>query len=171
MKDVQIRTTIPADHGPLAEALIRVHALDGYPVEGVDDALSWVELPNALGQWTALVDGRPVGHAALMSPASGDAAPRLLAEDHGQPLDQIGVLAHLFVDPGARRLGVATHLLRIAEEFGDQAQLNLVLDVMNKDAGAIALYQHHGWELLGPIEHRPVHGLPVQGVALARRIR
>lgn len=168
MNDVEIRPTIPADLDTLADVLVQVHAVDGYPVEGVDEPRAWVELPDSLGQWTALLCGRPVGHVALLRPCPGDGAPTLLDGDATATLGDVGVLARLFIAPAARRRSLADALMRVVEEAADQAHLTVVLDVMEKDAAAIKLYESRGWKLLGGIKHEAGQGAPVEALAFAR---
>lgn len=153
MRGIEIRPTIPTDLDALADVLVQVHELDGYPVEGVDEPRAWVELPEALGQWTALLDGQPVGHAALLRPAASDSAPGLLARQEHVPPTQIAVLGRLFVAPGARGRAIAHELMEAAEVKAGEAGLSLVLDVMLKDETAIGLYKRRGWRILGQFEH------------------
>ena len=149
----------------LADVLVLVHACDGYPVEGVDDARAWVELPEALGQWTALLRNRPVGHVALLRPALEDGAPALLAAEGG-PVDRVAVLARLFVSPNARGKGIANALMAAAESNAHQMQLGLVLDVLTKDRRALQLYEARGWRRLGRIVHQFGENCREDGYAL-----
>lgn len=166
MSDVEIRPTIPDDLDALAEVLVQVHASDGYPVEGVDDPRAWVDPPNAVGQWTALLDGRPAGHIALMRPTPEDGAPEMLARREGMPLAKIAVLGRLFVAPEARGHGLAGALMDAAEVVAVQSDLTVVLDVMAKDTAAINLYEKRGWETLGTFGHALPEGENVAAWAL-----
>ncbi|RAF71199.1 GNAT family N-acetyltransferase, partial [Burkholderia multivorans] len=150
MSVVEVRSTIPADLDTLSNVLVRVHAIDGYPVEGVAAPRTWIDLPEALGQWTALLDGEPVGHVALMPPGPGDLAPDLLAKDvETLGLPEIAVVARLFVDPRARGREAAKRLLDVVEVWALRRGLTPALDVMKKDGAAIRLYESRGWHLLG----------------------
>ena len=169
MSEVQIRPTIPADLDALAEILVEVHAHDGYPVEGVDFPRDWVELSDAIGQWTALLDGEPVGHVALMPPSAGDAAPALLLQRQEAASARIAVLARLFVDPRARRRKAAKRLLDVVENKALEDGLIPVLDVMKKDRAAIRLYESRGWEVLGTIDHPVPESASEPGYAFALR--
>ncbi|MGL5829446.1 MAG: GNAT family N-acetyltransferase [Angustibacter sp.] len=146
-----IRPRTDDDLPALAAALVEVHAIDGYPVEGVDNPLAWLDLPNAIGTWTADLDGRPVGHVALTEPGPGDEAPRLFAEQHGS--EPTAVLGRLFVSPTARGQGLAEQLVRTAMDAAATAGRRAVLDVMRKDRAAIRLYQRLGWSALGIFDH------------------
>ncbi|MGL5829701.1 MAG: GNAT family N-acetyltransferase [Angustibacter sp.] len=160
-----IRPRTDDDLPALAAALVEVHAIDGYPVEGVDDPLAWLDLPNAIGAWTAELDGEPVGHVALTEPGPGDEASRQFVELHGpQPT---AVLGRLFVSPAARGQGLAEQLTRTAMTAAADAGRRAVLDVMQKDHAAIRLYERLGWSRLGTFEHRHGEGLAEPGLALA----
>ncbi|WP_368245198.1 N-acetyltransferase family protein [Janibacter sp. Y6] len=165
MSDIEIRPTIPADLDALADILLQVHATDGYPVEGVDDARAWVDLPKALGQWTALLEGQPVGHVALKRPDLGDGAPRLLTEQQGVPPSRIATLARLFVSPTARGRSAARCLLDAALDRARRDDLAVVLDVMSKDRNAIQLYRSSGWRFLGELDHVITQGSRVKALA------
>ncbi len=156
MNDMEIHPTAPSDLNALAQVLVDVHATDGYPVEGVGDPRSWLVLPDALGQWTALLEGRPVGHIALLPPAPSDGAPDLLVQRDGVSRESIAVVARLFVSPRARGRAIGRSLLETAEDRARESRSHLVLDVMAKDEAAINLYKSQGWSILGPIVH--VHG-------------
>lgn len=165
MSRMEIRPTVPADLDDLADALIQVHSTDGYPVEGVADPQAWLHLPAALGQWTALLDGTPVGHVGMTRPAHGDAAPTMLAEREGAPRDDIAVLVRLFVAPAARGQGLAGHLVDKVERHARSLHLRLTLNVMQKDQSAISLYKWRGWSILGKFDH--AHGAESRTVAIA----
>lgn len=165
MSGVQIRPTIPADLDALADVLVEVHAADGYPVEGVDDPRAWVTLSDSIGQWTALLEGRPVGHVALLWPNPGDGGPGLLTEQQGVPLSRIAVLARLFVSPTARGRSAARRLMDAALGRARCKDLKVVLDVMAKDGRAIELYRSSGWQLLGELDHAVTQESHVKALA------
>ena len=165
MNSIEIRPTAPADLADLAIALVQVHRTDGYPVEGVENPSSWVELPDAIGQWTALLKGKPVGHVALLRPSTGDGAPQLMVEKSGVPVSRVAVLARLFVAPHARGRGLAWRLVATVEVVAREAGLSVVLDVMSKDVAAIKLYERRGWVELGRLGHQLDRGPDVPAVA------
>ncbi|WP_434967705.1 GNAT family N-acetyltransferase [Janibacter indicus] len=156
MSEVEIRPTIPADLDSLADVLVDVHAADGYPVEGVEDPSAWLRLSAPIGQWTALHESRPVGHVALVRPDAGDAGPRLLSKQEEFPLEEIAVLARLFVAPDHRGRSVAERLVRVAEACARAEGLRVSLEVMMKDVAAIRLYKKLGWKSIGEFEY--AHG-------------
>lgn len=167
MSDVEIRPTIADDLDALADVLVQVHAVDGYPVEGVEAPRTWVELNDPIGQWTALLGQRVVGHIAVLHPDAGDGAPHLLAEQSKIALAEIGVVARLFVSPTFRGQAIGRDLLDAAEAGACNSGFHLVLDVMTKDTAAIKLYKSRGWRILGEIEHLGAEGQLHKAFAMA----
>ena len=153
MSDVEIRPTIRADLGALAEVLRQVYETDSYPVEGVDNALAWVDLPEALGQWTALSNGTPVGHIALLRPSEDDQGAVHVAASERAEIDDLVVVARLFVHPGHRGQGVASVLLDQAEAKAVELGRTAILDVIGKDTAAKSLYGSRGWKVVAQVDH------------------
>ena len=61
-------------------------------------------------------------------------------------MQPIWILNDLFVDPAARRRGVATALLRAARDYArDTGAAKLTLETHVTNAGAQALYEAEGW--------------------------
>ena len=160
-----IRPRTNADLPALAQVLVEVHALDGYPVEGVDDPLAWLDLPDAIGAWTAEFDGQIVGHVALTEPGTSDHAPRMFAAKVGS--EPVAVLGRLFVSPRARSRGIAQLLAEEASRAAAAAGRRPVLDVMEKDRVAIRLYERLGWSALGRVRHRYGASLTESAIAMA----
>ena len=148
-----IRERRDDDIPALAAALVEVHRLDGYPVEGVESPEAWLRLDNLLGAWTAEIDGRPVGHVALTEPGPGDDAARLWSEQTGAPLDTIAVVARMFVAPSGRGHALGRRLTQAAMSAAEHADRRAVLDVMHKDHAAIHTYESLGWKRFADLEH------------------
>lgn len=146
-----VRPRRATDLPQLAEVLRKVHALDGYPVEGVADAESWLQSTNELAAWVATRGGEPVGQIMVARPQDDDAAPAMFSGRH--PNEGVAVLGRLFVSPDARGNSLAEHLMKAAKIYADTQGLVLVLDVMLKDKAAIHLYERLGWVSLGEVEH------------------
>lgn len=166
MSSAEIRPTTPADVDALADVLVQVHAKDGYPVEGIAEPQSWLTLTDPLGQWTASLNGQPVGHVAMTRPGHGDAAASMLEELEGASSATIAVLVRLFVAPAARGASIAEQLMETVETRARTTGLRLTLDVMEKDRQAIALYKRRGWAVLGAFEHRYGAGLRTSALAM-----
>lgn len=153
---VTVRTRRPGDLQALGEVLRRVHALDGYPVEGVADPRAWLLPPRELTAWTAEYDGAPIGHASLTAADTADDAAAMWQRSTGKAVANVAIPVRLFVDPAHRRRGAGLLLMRAAQTYAGRHGLTLVFDVMLKDRDAIRLYEGLGCTRLGTIEHR--HG-------------
>ena len=155
-----IRPRRADDLDALADVLVRVHAVDGYPVEGVEHPIAWLTPPRQLAAWTALVCDTPVGHIALIkADRDDDAAAVWLRHAPGGELDRVAIPVRLFVDPDHRRLGAGKQLMAAVVEYAHAHALDLVFDVMLKDRAAIHLYETLGFRRLGTIDHRHSDGL------------
>jgi GNAT superfamily N-acetyltransferase len=155
-----IRPRQPGDLDALADVLVRVHALDGYPVEGVEHPKAWLTPPRQLAAWTALVSDTPVGHIALhKADRDDDAAAMWLQSEPEADLESVAIPVRLFVDPEYRGLGAAKQLMAAVFEYAHAHGLVLVFDVMLKDRAAIHLYETLGCRRLGTIDHRHSDGL------------
>lgn len=157
--DITIRRRQPSDVPELAAILGRVHAQDGYPVEGVADPAAWIEPPRELAGWTALLSDRPIGHISLTEADPTDDAARLWVSLSGGDYADLAVPVRLFVDPHHRALGVGHALMRAAHEHGAALDKRIVFDVMLKDQQAIRLYEALGCHEIGRITHHHSDGL------------
>jgi ribosomal protein S18 acetylase RimI-like enzyme len=156
-EEITIRTRQDHDLAELGELLREVHALDGYPVEGVDNPRAWLTLPRNLGIWVAELDGQVVGHVALTHPQEDDQAVRLWRElNTAAEPDSLAVLGRLFVSPTARGRHLGRRLTETATHHARALGRQVVLDVMVKDQAAIRTYRALGWQFLGDIQHE--HG-------------
>ncbi|MBE1876160.1 hypothetical protein [Myceligenerans pegani] len=90
-----IRPRQDADIPYLAAALVRVHALDGYPVEGVADPEAWVRHPNEMQSWTADDDGTPIGQITLTRAEPADDAARAWRDETGGNIDRLVIPVRL----------------------------------------------------------------------------
>ncbi|TDU05607.1 acetyltransferase (GNAT) family protein [Streptomyces sp. 846.5] len=165
---VTVRLRREGDVPAAAEGLIEVHAVDGYPVEGVDHPEAWLKPPGLLQAWVAEQAGTIVGHVAITSPGS-EAAVSLLCEQYGDRKTGVAVVARLFVVPEARRLGTGEQLMRAVSDFASVHGIHLVLDVLTKDEAAIRLYARLGWQSLGSVHHLYGHGKQARAIAMHYR--
>ncbi|MEU6439308.1 GNAT family N-acetyltransferase [Streptomyces sp. NPDC047046] len=134
-RPVTVRPRLPEDLPSAGAALVRVHASDGYPVEGVADPVGWL-LPEGLAAaWVAVVDGEVAGHVAVVE--AGGAL----------------VLVRLFVVREVRRGGAGEALVRAAEGFARERGRGLELEVLGKDRAAMRLYERLGWRRGGELVH------------------
>ena len=155
-----IRPRRSEDLDALADVLVRVHAVDGYPVEGVEHPRAWLTPPRQLAAWTALVSETPIGHIALVKAnRDDDAAAMWLRCAPGSELDSVVIPVRLFVDPEHRRLGAGKQLMAAVLHYAHAHALVVVFDVMLKDRAAIHLYETLGCQRLCTIDHRHGDGL------------
>lgn len=148
-----VRERTAADLRGAAAALVEVHRTDGYPVEGVDDPVAWLDGAAVRRAWIAELRGRVVGHISISEPRPDDAAAHLWRATPGGAHDTVAVLGRLFVVTEARRRAAGERLVRAAQDHAREHGLRLVLDVMAKDAAAVALYERLGWRRIGRTEH------------------
>lgn len=158
MNDVEVRPRKNADIPELAQVLVRVHARDGYPVEGVADPEAWLTPPRELAAWTALFAGSPIGHISLTRATDSDDAAILWHGATGLDIDQLAIPVRLFVDPRHRQGGAGKLLMAAAQNFASTHGLAMAFDVMLKDHDAIRLYEALGCKRIGTIDHRHSDG-------------
>ncbi len=149
---IVIRQRVDADLPEAATALVKVHAVDGYPVEGVSQPEAWLSPRGLINSWVAVKSGIVVGHVAITRPAD-EWAVSLWIEQSGESADSVAVLARLFVVPEARKLAAGESLMRAAVDYARSRGIRLVLDVLAKDAAAIRLYTRLGWRSIGSALH------------------
>lgn len=128
--------------------LAEVHAADGYPMYWPTDPAGWLTPENMLAAWVAEDEHGLIGHVALCS-ADGESAAPLWSEASGLSPEHLGVVAKLFGAPRARGRGVGAALLATVCAEASIRGLHPVLEVLDHDRGAIALYERMGWRLAG----------------------
>lgn len=148
---VQIRHRNAADMAAL-EALAReVHRVDGYPPYlPHDDFVGFLDYAGAIASWVAVIDERVVGQISLHQTSSRQVM-ALAAERLDRATVELAVVARLLVDHGHRRSGVARSLLSGAVDAAVKQGRVPILDVVDRFAAAIALYEHEGWMRLGTV--------------------
>ena len=158
-----IRQRRDSDIPAAADGLIKVHAVDGYPVEGVSQPESWLTPPGMITSWIAEQSGTVIGHVAI-SRADEEEAVSFWINLNQESKEKVAVLARLFVVPEARKKSVGERLMREAVDYANRRGLRLVLDVLTKDASAIRLYERMGWTQIGTAIH--AYGAGQQAQAL-----
>jgi len=139
---VPIRIRAGTDLPGCVAVLRRVYQSNGYPGRWPADPVGWLVPENEAAAWVAELDGEIAGHVGLVR-----GMPRLRVPDF-EPQDLAGIV-RLYVDPAARRHGLARELLDVATGRARDLGLQPVLDVVDGAAGAIALYERAGWRLAG----------------------
>lgn len=156
---VAIRPRQPEDLSELGKVLVRVHELDGYPVEGVENPEAWLTPPHQIAAWTALLDNQPIGQVSLTEAGPEDDAARVWVNKTGGEYADVAIPVRLFVDPAHRTRGAGKQLMLAAYQEAESLSRHLVFDVMLKDQKAIQLYESLGSRRLGTITHHHSEGL------------
>lgn len=149
---VLIRPRLDSDIPQTAAGLVRVHARDGYPVEGVSQPAAWLTPHGLINAWVAVKSEIIIGHVAITRPTD-EWAVLLWIEQSGEDTGRVAVLARLFVVPEARSMAVGEGLMRAAVDYAHSQGIRLVLDVLAKDTAAIRLYTRLGWKNIGSAVH------------------
>jgi GNAT superfamily N-acetyltransferase len=156
---VVIRRRSDSDLPQLAQVLVRVHAADGYPVEGVADPQAWLTPPREVAAWTALLPGQPIGQISLTRAADDDDAAILWQRATGGDIGKLVIPVRLFIDPPHRRLGAGAQLMLAAHSYSTIHSLAMAFDVMLKDQAAIQLYEAVGCRRIGIVEPHHSYGM------------
>jgi len=109
-----------------------------FPIE------QFVVREGELATWTALADGRPVGHVAVLE-ASDELFGPHWERGHGLPPDRLGVMSALFVDPSVRGAGLGRRLHDVSVGWLHEQDRGPCLDVAPVHEGALRLYASVGW--------------------------
>lgn len=169
---IELRQRSRSDLPRLLDIITAVHAETGYPVDGpfcfeafldpppdqLLHAITAVLTPAAADQQQD-ADGEqqhPIaGHAMIMSPSAGAGAGGVLNPasrahlERGGTMEDHAVLSRFFVDPAAQARGVGSVLLQEATAWAGREGRRLVLVVLEKDDGAVRLYDRAGWVRVG----------------------
>jgi GNAT superfamily N-acetyltransferase len=154
-----IRPRTDDDLPDLAAALVRVHDLDGYPVEGVASPEAGLRHNHELQSWIAVEGGKPIGQITLTHAAPDDDAARAWRKHDGGSIDRLAIPARLFVDPDHRGSGAGRLLMEAAVNFARTRGLAIAFDVMLKDRAAIRLYERLGAQRIADLTHQYGDGL------------
>jgi ribosomal protein S18 acetylase RimI-like enzyme len=148
---LMIRDRCPSD-GPALETIgLQAYRLDGYPKYLPDDMEKFLVGPEAIRAWVAELDGEVVGHVALHRRSSQEVMAKMEAVTGLTP-ENLAFVARLVVAPSGRRRGVARALLATATEGAVALGRRPVLDVLEDNRAAIALYERAGWARAGRVE-------------------
>lgn len=139
-----IRLRTDNDLPACVSVLERVYAKDSYPIQGVENALSFLKGPCIGPAWVAERAGGIVGQASIGEPRPDSVAVSSWRQTHGKS-HGIALLERLFVDPEHRGSGVAAQLINEAVRWSQNNGVRLVLLVLIKDVVALKLYKRLGW--------------------------
>ncbi len=119
-RGVTIRPRRPSDVTPLCEVLARQQPTSGYPIEWplpfpVED---FIARDKEEGAWTAVLEGRPVGHISVRTVvADPDGMAQCWSDAASVGIDRLAGVAALFVDVGLQGEGIGGALLDVAESW------------------------------------------------------
>lgn len=150
---IVIRPRHEEDLPALAAVLVRVHAQDGYPVEGIADPEAWLRHPREIQSWTAIEGDMPIGQITLTKAAPEDDAAQAWRQLTKGNIERLAIPVRLFVDPGHRSSGAGRLLMDAAMDCARTLGLAVAFDVMAKDRAAIRLYERLGAKRIADIDH------------------
>lgn len=148
---MHIRSRTPEDLAGCVELLAEVHATDGYPCIWPADPGRWLTPSLLLGAWVAGQADTLAGHVGLSGVAEGPAA-ELWTFSTGLPRERLGDVRQLFVSPRFRRQGIGEQLLAVASAEARSRCLKPVLEVIDRNRDAMAVYRRLGWKVAGSLE-------------------
>lgn len=151
---VVVREKTEADHAGCLALLMEVHEADGYPLQlARGEVARFFASGNETAAWVAEHEGRILAHVALHG-REHDPTLAAAARATGLPVEQLVMVARLFVVPAARRTGLGRTLVRHAAAHARSVGQRAVLDVGQTLLAAVALYESEGWERVGEL-HLP----------------
>jgi GNAT superfamily N-acetyltransferase len=139
-----IRVREPEDMDRCIALLAAVHATDGYPLHWPADPRAWLTPTSLLAAWVAEHGGMVAGHVALCA-VTGDAGAPLWSAASGIPAEGLGAVTRLFVSLEVRGRQLGAALLDEATAGARSRGLLPVLEVLDHDRAAMALYERIGW--------------------------
>ncbi|HEX6151388.1 GNAT family N-acetyltransferase [Nocardioides sp.] len=166
---LEIRPRRDTDVPALVEVLAAQQPTSSYPMRWPlpFPIEQFVVRRGELATWTALADGRPVGHVAVQEATDELFLPHW-EWGHGLPGERLGVMSTLFVDPDVRGAGLGRRLHDVAVEWLRAHGRGPCLDVAPVHAGALRLYEAVGWVEVCRLRPPwlPAHQPDVRGMVL-----
>lgn len=98
-----------------------------------------------VGAWVAVDEGRVVGHAAVTHPDPTDELTVHWVADTGRPTDELGLIGAVFIDHRLIGRGLGGALLDHCVAWVRARGWTPILDVLDEQATAKAIYQRRGW--------------------------
>jgi ribosomal protein S18 acetylase RimI-like enzyme len=138
-----IRKREPSDVPVLIELLTSVYNLTKYPVDGPPSFPARFQSSKALTSIVALYDGSLAGHVELQDLSGLNSVVIESLQFHG-PISSFAALVSLFVDPRVQGKGIGVRLVEEAVASARVQGKRLVLIVLDKDTGAIHMYERMG---------------------------
>lgn len=152
MASVEIRRRRDSDVPALIEVLEDVYSTDGYPVEGTSTAAAFLSPQGIVQSWVAIQAGIVVGHIAIITGAQG-CRPAVRAwvdlPDSKGDIEHTVVVARFFIRKHARNQGLGRKLVEHTCEWAQTNNMKIVMNVIDKDVGAMRLYEKLGFRRIG----------------------
>lgn len=154
-----IRPRTDADLPALGDALLEQQEASGYPHREplTMPTADFLRRKGEIASWVAEVDGRPVGHIAVLAPPDPLTAPpgsdemiRAWMRAHDRPVDRIAEVGVSFTTTHARGTGAGRALLETALAELRERDLAPCLDVIPEGA-AVEIYRRDGWREVGAV--------------------
>jgi len=151
MPVVTVRPRRPEDIPVLTEVLWEQQPTSRYPFRNPlpIPIVRFLHVDDALGAWTAEVDGRPVGHAVSTGAPRGFPGAEEMNEAcalaHGCEVRDLAWVSSLFVSLDCRRLGIGRRLLGVVVADMQSSGLHPCLEMLAVHPAAAALYESSGW--------------------------
>jgi GNAT superfamily N-acetyltransferase len=154
-----IRPRRSEDLRPLADALAAQQEQTRYPATWPlpHPVEEFIRRPNELAAWTALIDGRPIGHVCVHeadgSSRTGETNDAELLNAwkafHNCQAGDLAIISSLFVASGCRGLGIGGALLNHATQWILEIGMAPCLHVVESPSPAAAVCAAKGWQTAG----------------------
>jgi len=138
-----VRPRLAGDLEQCVRLLADVHRVDGYPTYWPNDAVGWLSPRGSFGAWVAAAAGPVAGHVAIAAVGDGHAAE--VWREAGLVPETLASMSRLFVAPTERGAGLGNELVDVACREAARRGLHPVLDVVETNLAAIALYERRKW--------------------------
>ena len=138
-----VRPRLDGDLEQCVRLLADVHRADGYPAFWPDNPVRWLSPRGSFGAWVAAEAGLVAGHVAIAAVGAGHAAD--VWRGAGLAPETLASMSRLFVAPPARGAGLGDELVDVACREAARRGLHPVLDVVETNLAAIALYERRKW--------------------------
>jgi GNAT superfamily N-acetyltransferase len=143
-----VRVRMPDDMKACIDVLAAVHRSDAYPLLWPEHPERWLTPRALIEAWVGEEKGSVAGHIALCT-VVGESAASVWGTATGVPVGGMAAIERFFVSPQARGRGLGRALLSTAQDEARERGMRCVLEVLDHNSSAIALYEAMGWRRIG----------------------